>query len=121
MSTLVIAEHTAGRLTDVTLEMITAAVELGEPVAVVVIDPELPAEDLAREGVDEIIHVRAPQRRVRNDVYRAALDQLAIDRQPDAVIAGFTVNAWAGRQPWRPGCARVSPVMSSHCRAKTAG
>ena len=97
MSTLVIAEHAAGRVGVTTLETITAAVELGEPVTLAVVASESPPGGLAREGVDEVIHVRVPQQEFESDVYREAVYQVAMDRQPNVVLAGFTVNAmgWA--------------------------
>ena len=50
MSTLVIAEHAAGRVGVTTLETITAAVELGEPVTLAVVASESPpAASLGKE------------------------------------------------------------------------
>jgi electron transfer flavoprotein alpha subunit len=91
MSVLVVAEHLQGRVRDVTFELVTAARALGGPVTVAVIGPD--ALDVNREGVDEIVHVRAEQAEFENDVYQHALEALIEERQPQAVLLGFTVNS----------------------------
>jgi len=91
VSVLVIAEHLQGRVRDVTFELVTAARSLGGPVTVAVIGPE--PLDVAREGVDEVVHVRVEQAEFENDVYQQALERLLEEREPDAVLLGFTVNS----------------------------
>ncbi len=60
-------------------------------VAVIAADPA--AFDLAREGVDEVVHVRVAQEEFESDVYQQALEALIAERSPEAVLAGFTVNS----------------------------
>ena len=91
MSVLVIAEHLQGRVRDVTYELVTAASALVGPVTVAVIGPE--PLDVNRAGVDEIVHVRVEQAEFENDVYQAAVERLIEERQPQAVLLGFTVNS----------------------------
>jgi len=91
VSVLVVAEHLRGRVRDVTYELISAARELGGPVAVAVIGPE--PLDVARDGVDEVVYVRVEQDEFENDVYQSALEKLIEERQPGAVLLGFTVNS----------------------------
>ena len=91
MSVLVIAEHLQGEVRDVTYELVTAARALGGPVTVAVIAPE--PLDVNREGVDEIVHVSVEQAEFENDVYQRALERLIEEREPQAVLLGFTVNS----------------------------
>jgi electron transfer flavoprotein alpha subunit len=62
-------------------------------VAVAVIASDPAAFDLARDGVDEVVHVRVPQEEYENDVYQRALEALIAERSPRVVLAGFTVNS----------------------------
>jgi electron transfer flavoprotein alpha subunit len=57
---LVVAEHVRGALRPVTLELVSAARELGGPVAVAVIaaDPSALTDAVNVEGVDEVLAVR---------------------------------------------------------------
>ena len=91
MSVLVVAEHLRGRVRDVTYELISAARELEGPVAVAVIGRE--PLDVGRDGVDEVVHVKVDQDEFENDVYQAALETLIEERQPQAVLLGFTINS----------------------------
>jgi electron transfer flavoprotein alpha subunit len=91
VSVLVVAEHVQGRVRDVTFELVTAARSLGGPLTVAVIGPD--ALDVSREGVDEVVHVRVEQAEFENDVYQRALEALIAERQPQAVLLGFTVNS----------------------------
>ena len=91
MSVLVIAEHLQGEVRDVTYELVTAARALGGPLTVAVIGPE--PLDVNREGVDEIVHVSVAQSEFENDVYQRALERLIEEREPQAVLLGFTVNS----------------------------
>ena len=59
MSVLVLAEHVRGELRPVTLELVSAAKELGGPVSVAVIarDPSALTDVANVDGVDEILAV----------------------------------------------------------------
>src|SRR5436305_3100745 len=95
MSVLVVAEHIRGQIRDVTKELVTAAGDLGGPVAVALIarDPGALQSQVELEGVDEIVRVQVEPDEFENDVYQAALEALIAERQPRAVLAGFTVNS----------------------------
>jgi electron transfer flavoprotein alpha subunit len=114
MSVLVVAEHLQGRVRDVTYELVTAARELGGPVAVAVIAADPASLDVAREGVDEVVHVRVEQEEFENDVYQAALESLVAERNPDAVLLGFTVNSmgYAGAVAAKLGLGFASDVFA---------
>jgi electron transfer flavoprotein alpha subunit len=95
MSVLVVAEHLRGELRPVTLELITAAKELGGPVSVAVIakDPSALTDAANVDGVDEILAVAVEQEEFENDVYQQAVEQLLSERGFDVVLLGFTVNS----------------------------
>jgi electron transfer flavoprotein alpha subunit len=95
MSVLVVAEHLRGQVRPVTLELVSAAKELGDETAVAVIakDPASIADQVDVEGVAEIVSVKVDQGEFENDVYREAVEQLISDRSPDVVLVGFTVNS----------------------------
>jgi electron transfer flavoprotein alpha subunit len=95
MSVLVVAEHLRGEVRPVTLELVTAAKELGGPVAVAVIakEPGSIADSVNVEGVDEILAVAVDQEEFENDVYEQALEQLLSERDVDVLLLGFTVNS----------------------------
>src|SRR5690348_10289557 len=114
MSVLVVAEHLQGRVRDVTYELVTAARELGGPVAVAVIAADPASLDVAREGVDEVVHVRVEQEEFENDVYQAALESLVAERNPDVVLLGFTVNSmgYAGAVAAKLGLGFASDVFT---------
>jgi electron transfer flavoprotein alpha subunit len=113
MSVLVVAEHLQGRVRDVTYELISAARELGGPVAVAVVGGSDDL-DLGREGVDEVIRVRVEQDEFENDVYQAALESLITEREPGVVLLGFTVNAmgYAGAVAAKLGLGTASDVFA---------
>ena len=92
---LVVAEHLQGTLREVTLELITAARELGQSVTVAVIahDPEALVESVSVEGVDEIVTVALEPVEFEPDPYALALETIVSERQPTAVLLGFTVNS----------------------------
>jgi electron transfer flavoprotein alpha subunit len=92
---LVVAEHIQGRVRDVTLELVTAARELGGPVAVAVVaaDPGSLAEQVNVAGVDEIVTVAAGADEFESDLYQAAVEALVAERSPRVVLMGFTVNS----------------------------
>jgi electron transfer flavoprotein alpha subunit len=91
--TLIVAEHLRGELRELTRELVTAAQQLNRPVTVAVIARDPTAFDVTFQGVDEIVNVPLGQDEFENDVYQAALEALIADRQPHAVLLGFTVNS----------------------------
>jgi electron transfer flavoprotein alpha subunit len=95
MSVLIVAEHIRGELRPITLELVTAARSLEGPVALAVIakDPSALADQVAVDGVDEILSVNVEQEEFENDVYQQAVEQLIQQRSPDVVLLGFTVNS----------------------------
>jgi electron transfer flavoprotein alpha subunit len=95
MSVLVIAEHINGQVRDVTRELVSAATELGGPVAVAVVaaDPGALGEQVNLPGVDEVVTVPAGGPEFENDVHQAAVEALIEARKPRLVLTGFTVNA----------------------------
>ena len=95
MSVLVIAEHLRGEIRPITLELVSAANDLGEPpvVAVIAKNPRSLADQIDVGGVAEIVAVKVDQDEFENDVYREAVEQLISDRSPEVVLVGFTVNS----------------------------
>ena len=95
MSVLVVAEHVRGELRPVTLELVSAARDLGGPVAVAVVagDPSALVEAVDVEGVDEILTVAVEPDAFETDVVQAAVEALIAEREPDAVLLGFTVDS----------------------------
>src|SRR2546428_4244948 len=91
--TLIVAEHVRGELRDVTCELVTAAQELGGPVAIAVIARDASLLEVNVRGVDEIVIVAVEQEEFENDVYQSALEALIAERQPQVVLLGFTVNS----------------------------
>src|SRR5438128_534094 len=91
--TLIVAEHLRGELRDVTCELVTAAQELGGPVAIAVIARDASLLEVNFRGVDEIVNVPVEQEEFENDVYQSALEALIAERQPEVVLLGFTVNS----------------------------
>jgi electron transfer flavoprotein alpha subunit len=91
--TLIIAEHLRGELREITGELVTAAKQLGNPVAVAVIARDPSRFDVSFEGVDEIVNVPVAQEEFENDVYQHALEALIAERHPQLVLLGFTVNS----------------------------
>jgi len=94
VSVLVVAEHLRGQVRPITLELVSAAKELGDETSVAVIarDPAAVADQVDIEGVKEIVSVKVEQEEFENDVYCQAVEQLISDRSPDVVLVGFTVN-----------------------------
>jgi electron transfer flavoprotein alpha subunit len=95
VSVLVVAEHLRGEVRPITHELITAAKELGGPVAVALIaaDPSALVDAVSVEGVDEVVKVAAGPEEFENDVYQQALESLVAEREPKTVLLGFTVNS----------------------------
>ena len=114
MSILIVAEHLQGRVRDVTFELVSAARELGGPVAVAVIASDPASLDVAREGVDEVVYVHVEQEEFENDVYQAALESLLAERSPDVALLGFTVNSmgYAGAVAAKLGLGFASDVFA---------
>ena len=94
MSVLVVAEHLRGQVRPITLELVSAARELGDETTMAVIakDPTSIADQVDVEGITEIVGVQVEQEEFENDVYLQAVEQLISDRSPDVVLVGFTVN-----------------------------
>ena len=74
--TLIVAEHVRGELRDVTCELVTAAQELGDPVAIAVIARDASLLEVNFRGVDDIVNVPVEQEEFENDVYQSALEVL---------------------------------------------
>jgi len=91
--TLIVAEHLRGALRDITGELVTAAQHLSQPVAVAVIARDASRFDANFQGVDEIVNVPVEQDEFESDVYQGAVEALIAEREPQAVLLGFTVNS----------------------------
>jgi electron transfer flavoprotein alpha subunit len=93
--TLVVAEHLRGELRPVTLELVSAAKELGGPTTVLLPgrDPAGLTETVNVEGVDEILTCSVEADEFENDLYQAAVEAAIEEKQPDVVLLGFTVNS----------------------------
>ncbi|MEZ3142714.1 electron transfer flavoprotein subunit alpha/FixB family protein [Halobaculum sp. MBLA0143] len=97
MSVLAVADHRRGELRDVTFELLTAGRELADDlgtdlhVAVVSGDTEQFAEELAREGVDQI-HTVEEGEEFNHDVYVQAVAALFESLEPTALVAPNSVN-----------------------------
>lgn len=95
--TLLVVEHVHGQLTDISRELIGAAVSIGaaggEVAACVIGDrPEAFLDDLNLLGVDEVIAVSSGSSEFDAATYEAALRQLILERRPRLVLAGHTAN-----------------------------
>ena len=88
MSVLVVAEHVEGALREVTFELVSAARALGGPVVMAVVAADPAAFDVAREGVDEVVHVRVAQEEFESDVYQQAVEALIAAGLGKAVLTG---------------------------------
>ena len=95
MSVLIVAEHRRGKVRPITLEMVTAAKELGDEIVVAVIakDPSVLADQVDVEGVNEIVCAKVEPEGFENDVYREALEQIVSARNPDVVLVGFSIDS----------------------------
>lgn len=98
---LVLAETRRGALREISLEAITAAHEIKEfaedrlVVAVMDSNPESFADQLDREGVDELVLITTPTEHFEAHLAERALEELMAYEEPSVVIAGFTVNSMA--------------------------
>jgi electron transfer flavoprotein alpha subunit len=95
VSTLIVAEHLRGELRPITLELVSAAKELGDAVAVALIarDPAAFAAEVDVDGVDELVHVRTDGDEFERDVYQHVVETLILERRPRVILLGFTVNS----------------------------
>jgi electron transfer flavoprotein alpha subunit len=95
MNTLVVAEHLRGELRPITLELVSAAKELGGPISVAVIakDPSALTDAANVDGVEEILAVAVEHEEFENDVYQQAVELLLEEHDFDVVLLGFTVNS----------------------------
>ncbi len=93
--TLVVADHLRGELRPVTLELVSAAKELGGPTSALLVggDPASLTDALNVDGVDEILTCAVAAEEFENDVYQAAVEAAIEAKQPDVVLLGFTVNS----------------------------
>jgi electron transfer flavoprotein alpha subunit len=93
--TLVVAEHLRGELRPVTLELISAAKELGGPTTVLVVDDD-PASLTGAvnvEGVDEILTCSVGADEFESDLCQAAVEAAIEEKRSDVILLGFTVNS----------------------------
>jgi electron transfer flavoprotein alpha subunit len=95
VSVLIVAEHRQGKVRPITLEMVSAAKELGDETVVAVIanDPATMADQVDVEGVNEIVCVKVDPEGFENDVYRDSVEQVISDRSPDVVLVGFSIDS----------------------------
>jgi electron transfer flavoprotein alpha subunit len=92
--TLIVAEHLRGELRDITLECVSAAQQLGEPVTVCVIgaNAEAVAARANVAGVGEIVTVPVDEEEFTSDTYVNAVAAVVGELRPSVVLCGFTVN-----------------------------
>jgi electron transfer flavoprotein alpha subunit len=92
---LVVAEHLRGHLRDVTKELVGAARDLRGPVTMAIIahHPEAFIGEASLEGVDQVITLAVEADEFEVDPYARALEAVVVDRQPSAVLLGFTVSS----------------------------
>ena len=87
---LVVVEHGEGAVTKPTLELLTLARRMGDPVAVLFGDLDL-TEILGTYGASAVLVVDDPAIEQYLVAPKAeALDQLAVDRQPAAILISST-------------------------------
>jgi len=94
MSALVVAEHIRGKASPVTHELLSAAHELVESVALVVIGRDPSELGLTNAAADEILRVDGPEE-FDSDTYRAVLEALITERAPSLVLTAFSANSMA--------------------------
>jgi electron transfer flavoprotein alpha subunit len=96
---LVLAEARRGQLRDVSLELIGAALALGqssgEPVKVAVLDPDPQrfVRQLSFDGVDELLLVPTPSEHFEAHVAQRALEQLIAAERPALILLGHTIDS----------------------------
>jgi electron transfer flavoprotein alpha subunit len=90
---LVVAESRRGELREVSLELVSAALQLkeqaGGPVKVAVIG----VDAFSAGGIDEVITVAAPTEHFEAHVHAAALEALIERQQPSVVLLGHTIDS----------------------------
>lgn len=95
---LVIAEHTRGTLSDLSLELIGAALQVkentGGPLRVLVVDnePGRFASQLDRPGVDEILTAQSSSEHFDAAAYEEAACAAAQQHQPSQILVGHSAN-----------------------------
>lgn len=96
---LVVAETRRGELRDVSLELVTAACEVGEAagarvsVALIGADPQRFAAQVAAEAVDEVLIVAAPCEHFEAHVWQQAVEGLIESERPVLVLTGHTIDS----------------------------
>ncbi|UGS34209.1 electron transfer flavoprotein subunit alpha/FixB family protein [Capillimicrobium parvum] len=96
---LVIAETRRGELRDVSLELVTAAMDVNDPaggrLTVAVIDgsPEAHAQALGANGVDEVVTVTSPVEHFEAHVAQRAVEALIDELDPTLIVCGHTIDA----------------------------
>src|SRR5204863_39346 len=96
---LVVAETRRDELREVSLELIAAALAVkgaaGGRVLVAVLDhePDRYAQDVAADGVDEVLLVPTPTEHFEAHVFQRALEQLIDSESPALVLLGHTIDA----------------------------
>jgi electron transfer flavoprotein alpha subunit len=117
---LALIEHDRGKLNPVSLEMLTLARTLGQPVEAVLVDEDGAAliEQVAAQGIGRIHHIRHEQLTdYAPDAWAAGLEQLIAATDPQAVLApgserGMEVLARVAArlgQPLAANCLEVEP------------
>ena len=98
---LVVAEHSRGRLREVTSEVVAAGTELKEAcggrllVALIAKDPAPLVDAVSLVGVDEVVQVPVGESEFNAEVWAGAVEGLIRDRGPALVLSGFTANGMA--------------------------
>lgn len=98
---VIVIEHVRGALTDISRELIGAAVSIrpaiaGEIAAIVIGDaPESFFDELNLQGVDEVIAAKSGQAEFDAATYESALQALLLERRPRLLLAGHTANGMA--------------------------
>lgn len=98
---LVIAEHRQGALRPVTMELVTAAAALKQPLGaalrLVVVGAQASqlAAQAGAEGVDEVLAVETPESEFTAERYRAVLRALLLTRAPRLVLAPHSVDGYS--------------------------
>lgn len=117
---LIVAEHVAGAVRDITKEMIGAAASIkdsfGGPVTVALLSsaPDALTADLKLQGVDQIAVVRTASDDFDPHLYEEAVLELGRRLQPGLILTGHTVNGMslAGAVAARVGAGFASDVMA---------
>jgi electron transfer flavoprotein alpha subunit len=96
---LVLAETRRGELRDVSLELISAGLAVGQssggPVKVAVLapDPRRFVQQLSVDGIDELLLVPTPSEHFEAHVAQRALEQLIEAERPELVLLGHTIDS----------------------------